>query len=480
MKSNDHRSPFRTVAAIMSVIILLGCGWWFRGDLKDMLGPKIDSSIPAALRDDPLADKEVTLKIHQFPQTGSFEYTIRKPFIIRHPSVRITMTNAPNDSNTDASKFISWMEQEKPDLLQLPMNLYVQLAAEGKLKSIDSFIKSSKFDIDSLYAPLVQLLRKAGGGELYGLSSDFTSTALFINEDLFAKYGVPLPKGNITMDEVLVAAARFQGTGVSGLDSYYSRNPYRIVNFIGQSMGLQSISDSGGTMHATVESGAWKEVWQKVAGGYKEGWLAKPKPIVYSKGGSTMKDIYKQDLFAQGKIAMKIDDSYYYRMMNSYESEAGMKLSWSTLPLHMDLSATNQTQYLNTGTVYAINTDTVNSEAAWELLRFITGGELVKSSQLSMSINPLSSRETDMKSQPSNQWKAFYQTNVDPDQVFAEINLYQKNPSNSEVNSQLEQLGSGIMQSVMDGKITVDAAVHQLQEKLEQVLLMVAKQGGTK
>ena len=40
MKSTAHKSPFRAVVAIMSVVILLGCGWWFRGDLKEMLVPQ--------------------------------------------------------------------------------------------------------------------------------------------------------------------------------------------------------------------------------------------------------------------------------------------------------------------------------------------------------------------------------------------------------------------------------------------------------
>ena len=62
----------------------------------------------------------------------------------------------------------------------LPMDMFIKLAEEGKLKSLRFTHKSSKFDLDALHQPLVNMLRIAGGGELYGLAPQFDSVLGFL------------------------------------------------------------------------------------------------------------------------------------------------------------------------------------------------------------------------------------------------------------------------------------------------------------
>ena len=66
MKS-AHKSPFRVVAAIMSVVILLRYGWWFRGDLEAVIEPREPQDQLTALFNNPYGDKDINLKVQIIP-----------------------------------------------------------------------------------------------------------------------------------------------------------------------------------------------------------------------------------------------------------------------------------------------------------------------------------------------------------------------------------------------------------------------------
>ena len=236
----------------MSVVILLGGGWWFRDDLKELLRPAERSDVPAALSKDPLADKEYELKVQQFEMENMFEYTFKKPFIIRHASVKVNIDTASNELYSDPDKFEAWFDAEQPDVVQVPLNVYAKLAADGRLRSLDTLAKANKADLQALHAPLVDYLRQAGGsGELYGLSYEFASTALYVNEDVFAAHGVPLPAGVLTMDEILQLAARFQGTGVKQFFFFF----FFYMHLTGSVPVLRPPCDKGRTPLRTAKCG---------------------------------------------------------------------------------------------------------------------------------------------------------------------------------------------------------------------------------
>ncbi|WP_219835648.1 ABC transporter substrate-binding protein [Paenibacillus sp. R14(2021)] len=471
MNTTKRRALFRAAAAIMSMVILIGCGWWFRDDVIALLKPKGQEEVPAALSKDPLANKEYVLKVQQFEQMNSFEYLYKKPFIIRHPSVKLKMANAAYKLAQDPEKFEAWFDQEQPDIVQLPMNLYTKLAADGKLKPLDALMKASKFDLGALHAPLIDYLRQAGGnGELYGLSPDFDTMVLYINEDVFAAHGIAVPEGEQSMEQILQLAARFQGTGVTGLSATAQANKFSLVELIGQTNGLQTMKSVEGHYEATVNSAAWKKIWDSVAAGYRDGWIKPEKAKNYGKNGLTMAEMAKQDAFALGQVAMTIAPSYYYTNYEQYAQEEAMKANWAALPIHVDPSATNPGRYLSANTIYALNASSIQSEAAWQLLQFIVGSKLTDSpSTRYQLLKPLADR-TGMNPATSKHWDAFYATGVDPVKA-AENTIFLSDPDVSAANGILYKLGSEEMESILNDSISVSAALESLQSKLETQLL---------
>ncbi|MBM7565904.1 ABC transporter substrate-binding protein [Paenibacillus sacheonensis] len=477
MNTTKRKSPLRAAAAGMSFVLLLGGGWLYRDDIEGLLRPAATSDVPAALSKDPLADKAYRLKVQQFEQMNTFEYYLKKPFVIRHPSVRMDMLNASYDLAADPEKFEAWFDSEQPDFVQIPMNVYAKLAADGKLKPLDALIKEDRFDLGTLHAPLVDYLRQAGGsGELYGLSADYGSSALYVNEDVFAAKGVPLPAGELTIGEILQLAQRFEGTGVNGLSTADRSNTFAMAQLIGQTTGLRTLTDADGRLQATVDSDAWRKVWTEVADGYNDGWINQSKPIDYGKGSILMKDLAKQDTFVLGQAAMAIKESYYYQNLETYEQEGVKTPNWSTVPIHVDASASNPDAFLNTQTVYAINAASTQTDAAWELLRYVVGGSWRTGLDArNILARQLMANKSVMNEEGSKHWQAFYDTKVDPVKAAKSMAL-KSSSSYIKAAGLVYKLGGEAMDAVLKGTLTVDQALGEFQQKLDVQLAGIGKE----
>ena len=155
------------------------------------------------------------------------------------------------------------LDKAKPDVLMLPMDMFIKLAEEGKLKSLDSLIKSSKFDLDALHQPLVNMLRLQAAVSYMDWLTQFDSSVLFVNKDIFSQHHIPLPEEGMSLNEIFEIAAQFQGTGTVGITSYSRDNPAFLATLLGESSGLQGLSITNGKIQATIQTEGWKSIWNK-------------------------------------------------------------------------------------------------------------------------------------------------------------------------------------------------------------------------
>lgn len=476
MRQQKKSSAFRAVAALTSIVVILGIGWLFRDDLLSLLNPadKPQDAL-AQLLNDPLGDKEVELTVQTM--TGYNIGGFKKPFIIRHPSVTINQLGLEGDTLYEPDKFKAFIEQSgrEIDVFMLPLKQFAILAGEGKLKSLDTLFKESGINPDAYNPRLVELIRLAGGGELYGFTQGFTSTTLFVNRELFAEHGIPLPEDGDSLDEILDTAARFKGTGVYGIATsggFSNEGIAQFAAFIGQSNGLKTLAIENNRLTASLDSKGWKGVWRQVADGYKDGWLGETPPINWDAGTVTETQVYERDLFMSGKAAMVIGDEEYYRGVSIYGAKGGASLDWVTIPYKFDPAATNQYDYLGSGYVYAINANTRNPEAAWELLRFIVGEEMAVKNNREIANNLfsiLAANPSSMKSQPEEKWRGFYNMEADPARVLSE-SKEAAGKYYGVARYEFLKLSKEQLSAVLQDKKSVDDALSDLQAKLEEFL----------
>lgn len=64
-------------------------------------------------------------------------------------------------------------------------------------------IKKHQIDLTRLDSSVVDAVKQASGGKLYGLPVTTTNLVLYYNKDLFNKFGVPFPKDGMTWDEIM-------------------------------------------------------------------------------------------------------------------------------------------------------------------------------------------------------------------------------------------------------------------------------------
>ena len=118
----------------------------------------------------------------------------------------------------------------------LDMGTYSKMASEGKLTELDSLIERDKYNIESIYPALIDILKEKGEGKLYGLVPTFHRNVIFYNADLFAEHGIEPPHDGMTWQDIIDTARRFPTDGDEdarvygfGRDSYGGMTSYNFV-----------------------------------------------------------------------------------------------------------------------------------------------------------------------------------------------------------------------------------------------------------
>ncbi|WP_127534568.1 ABC transporter substrate-binding protein [Paenibacillus kobensis] len=452
-RNSKPRAWIRTAAAFTAVAVLLGGGWLLRDDIGAMLEdkPNKQSGIPAALQNDTLADLDVTLKVMETEYDNFTNMQYARPFLLHHPSVGIETVMFKQDDKID-----EWTDKEQPDVLRLNSRQYYELVQKGKLQPLDALIRNNKVDVDAMYEPIINILRQYGGGQLYGLTANFNTNVVYVNKTLFEKNGIPLPREGATWEELMDTAARFQGTGIAGLAaSNYNDRPYYLFDMIRRSVGLQT--DTQGGERVTVDSPAWADWWQRIAAGYQDGWLYRDADKAKKKGES----FTPSDAFLKGKAAMTINGTYYIQQINQVWT-GDKQQEWMTIPV-----PGNRTQDLSMSEIYAIPANVSSEKAAWEFVKFMTGKEFAKRLiGLGMS-GGVPIRQADLSGENQERMAAFYEGKLELPDNWTQYMGMEKQSSDTLAGKAYDS-GGALLDAVVEGQLTVEKALAELKEKLEQ------------
>lgn len=276
--------------------------------------------------------------------------------------IEVTIEQIPWD--TYWTKLDASLEtNEAPDVFW--MNVYVRKYVEaGVLQPLDSYIKGENFDM-SVYAE-GRVDAYNVNGEQYALPKGLDAVAVALNTDIFERYGVELPEEGWTWDDMreissqlrdaITAAGGSEYPIVMELDAQPSW-----MNFLYQNGG--AYLDADGKTCGIARS-ASKDAVQQVVDLMTNGQMAPYSVLTESKG---------TDLFISGQAAIVFIGSWKSSVLedSSLAKEGHIRLI--QMPAMADNNKTNMG-----GLGYVMSSKCENKEAAWELLKFITGEEAMK------------------------------------------------------------------------------------------------------
>jgi multiple sugar transport system substrate-binding protein len=461
---DKKKRNYRALAASLLVLTLLSSSLLFQGPIKNWIN-KQETSKQTLIETWEDEDLELTV---QYWDTDSFMNNIGRPFVIRHPSIQFKVAQYTDNSDSDAAVYMQWIREQKPDVLQVPLALVDDLAEAGIIKPLDDWIAKDNYPLQDFYQPVIRTLREAGAGMLYGLTPYFETPALYYNKTLFDHFGLTPPHNQMSWNEVLQLASRFNGTNgegkpIYGLATHSRTSSFQLLLSIGDTEGLQ-INDSN--LQPTLNTASWRELWEDIARGYQEGYISnEATPSI--QGEYLMSDLYKSDPFLTGRAALAYKSSDFQWDINQAKQSIGFNDEWGVVTQPVNPNYPDQARQFTLSTVYAINAESTRQEAAWALIQYIMSPEKAKRDSANGN-SPLLSRTPSLEQTSLVHEDIFYKLEADSTNVLnkAELNLL---PGYTSYYQALTTAGNQAMQSVIEGANTLDTAIDQLQLQAEQL-----------
>ncbi|RRJ67383.1 extracellular solute-binding protein [Paenibacillus oralis] len=395
-------------------------------------------------------------------------------FAMKYPNIEVEIVTTDqiyqdNDKEDfDREKaFADFIEKEQPDVLLLDTDQYEKFASEGKLAELDSLISKDKYDTETIFPAILEILKEKGGGKLYGLSPTFYGSALYYNADLFAKYGIEVPHDGMSWQEILDTARRFPTDGdkktrVYGFGSDYGMSLENLASSISSTQGLNYINPD--TMKLTVNTDSWKQVYKMAMDALDSKAIYNPDDGGFQ--GGTMEEYYQSQPFMMGRMAMTVDGTYL--LQNLKDAQGQIKdykpFQIGVVAGPVDPAEPDKSRNISMSEILAIRANSPNAEAAWEFLKFVNGDEFAKVKSRTLN-GGLMSRMGVQKEYNGVSLDVFYKLKPKLDNSYSN---YDKIPDS--FHEKYYSIFSREMKLVQEKKKSIDEALQTVQDEGQAAL----------
>ena len=433
-------------------------------------------------------DEKASIKVVYWDKSYFFQQ-YGNLFSAKFPNIDIevvTMRGFYDSGKDPDEEFQKLVDEEKPDVLLFNSpDQFEKWANDGKLYQLDDVIRQDKFDIENILPNVVEQIKAKGNGNIYGLTPSFYGQALFYNKDLFEKHGVPLPKNKMTWNEVLDLAKRFPKDGQGDNRIYgFAQNAsfafgdkkqvaYQMMNSIGATSGLSFVDPDKGAV--TMQSDGWKEALLMTVEALKSGAVFAGNDEKFDPNKPVMMD-ERKDLFATGKVAMTVEGSY---MISSLQrAKETMKdvtpVNWDIVTVPVDPKNPEVSNSVFLSGLFAVNANSSNPRAAWELVKYINSDEMAKLLTKSED-GAMLSRTAYVKEREGRSMEPFYMLKMNESSLYKNFN---KVPGG--FHQPFNELAGNEIQSVIEGKKSVDDALKTMQEKGQEAYIKAKQEQDAK
>ncbi|MWC28556.1 ABC transporter substrate-binding protein [Paenibacillus sp. MMS18-CY102] len=301
---------------------------------------------------------------HQFPQ-------------IRFEVVPIIQGETGLNQHNKMKPASELLEESQPDILVLSQYEYEKLSGEGKLLELDPLIKQDNYDMEGFVPIVTDFLRTAGKGKMYGLSPTFAGSGIIYNKDLFDRYNIPYPSEAMSKEELFQLVKRFpvDGQGNERIFGYLSNSAgvnalMSQIIYSGHMEGLSAVDPTGKTMQ--ISSPEWRRIFQMVLdAASSKAWLDEG----FTDLMKNAKDMRIYDWFPSGRVAMTSTSYQDLLTLQAYwDSHPNVKpFKYGLTRSPVDPANPDTGNSVSLNFILAINAKSPNVDAAWDVIRYVTG-----------------------------------------------------------------------------------------------------------
>jgi multiple sugar transport system substrate-binding protein len=277
-----------------------------------------------------------------------------RAFEREHPTIRVRIEHHP------WGEYFPWLRGEwqagrSPDVMFL--NYIPTYVAMGELEPLDGYVTRDSASLDDFYPALLDAFRWEG--TLYGLPRDNDTKVIYYNRAHFAEAGIPEPKDGWTWADLRAAAlalTRHDSDEISmsrygfGFETSYWWLPWVWQN------GGQVLDSSTHPTDVLLDSPKNAEALQFL------------QDLIHSDRVTPPPDQLNTDdmnqLFREGRLSMVFGN---HALVPWFTEAPG--LLWDVAPLPRNVERVN----LAGGAGFVISRRSQQKEAAWTLLRFLSG-----------------------------------------------------------------------------------------------------------
>lgn len=251
---------------------------------------------------------------------------------------------------------------EKIDIFYGSIGSFPAHVTETNLQlDMSELVKKHQIDLNRFEPTLIDAIRSISGGKLYGLPLFNNVMVTYYNNELFQKFGVPLPKDGMSWEETLQIADKM--TRKEGDKQYIGLvvSPTHVLRL--NQFSLPYVDAK--TNKATINSDLWKTLYQTYyiapAGnqGYKD-----------RIGALTNKLPYKDDFLKEQNLAMFV---YLSDLQTTLPKEiAGMDWDLVSMPTFKEKPDIGSQSY---PTFISLTNLSQNQDAAMRVVNYLTSEE---------------------------------------------------------------------------------------------------------
>jgi multiple sugar transport system substrate-binding protein len=274
-----------------------------------------------------------------------------RAFEREHPEIRVRTEHRP------WGEYFTWLRAEwaagrSPDVMFL--NYIPSNVGTGELAPLDEYVSANATQLADFYPALLEGFRV--GGRLYGLPRDNDTKVIYYNRAHFQAAGLPEPSADWTWEDLRRAALALSRPDGPDISYGFGFEPaYWWLLWVWQNGG-SVVDDPYRPSAALLDSPANVEALQFL------------QDLIYVDRVTPPADKLNTDamnqLFREGRLSMMFGN---HTLVPWFANEA--ELSWDVAPLPRNKARIN----VAGGAGFVMSSRSQHKQAAWELIRFLTG-----------------------------------------------------------------------------------------------------------